>query len=69
MLRRAKHKKDTKGNEVRKAELWQTVRVQGTGETDQASAKSSRFSSSEINGMKCVSSPTMPGLQQTNNEF
>ena len=69
MLRRAKRKKDPKGNEVRKAQLRKTVHVQGTGETDQASAKSGSFSSSEINGMKCVSSPTMLGLQDTNNEF
>ena len=69
MLRTAKNKKDPKGNEVRKAQLWKTVHVQGTGETDQASEKSGSLSSSEINGMKCVSSPTMPGLQETNNEF
>ena len=53
VLRRAKHKKDTKWNDVRKAQLWKIVHVQGTGETDQVSARSGSFGSSESNGMKC----------------
>lgn len=62
-------KEDTKGDEETKAQLRKTADVQGTGETDQVSSKSGRFSSLVSYGMKCTSSPTMPGLQEANHEF
>lgn len=52
VCKRALPKKDSKGNEEWKAELWGTADVQGTGETDQVSSKSGRSSTIVSNSMK-----------------